>query len=75
MILTGLFVLGLIAGYLVGWYVAKNDTRLAMVDAADRYGVSMKDLVLTTRRMVEIAEATIREKGTDIIYYPLDQKK
>lgn len=60
----------LAAGYLIGWYVAKHDSRMALVGAARRYGCNVSDLVLTTRRMVEIAEATIREKGTDVIYYP-----
>lgn len=70
MIVATLFVFGLVAGYFIGWYVAKHDTRMALAGAASRYGCSVKDLVVTTRRMAEVAEATIREKGTDVIYYP-----
>ena len=69
-IIAALFVCGLVAGYFIGWYIAKRDARIALTTAASGYGCSVKDLVVTTRRMVEIAEATIREKGTDVIYYP-----
>jgi len=69
LIVATLFVFGLVAGYFIGWYVAKRSTRMALAGTASRSGCSVKDLVLSTRRMVEIAESTIREKGTDVIYY------
>jgi hypothetical protein len=43
---------------------------MKLAGATSRYGCSVKDLVVTTRRMLEIAEATIRDKGKDAIYYP-----